>query len=161
MTALMRHPACLAAAALGMTAGACLGGATVAAAVDNLLRVQDPSAPAAPPPQHRLVLNTLDNIGMALETCWEGNLPPLDKARPGMMVTVMLTFTRTGALLGEPRFTFTTREASPETRALYQRAAAAAINTCTPLPFSPGLGNAAAGRPFTFSFVDRRNQKGA
>jgi hypothetical protein len=161
MTALMRHTACLAAAAIGMTASGCLGGAAAAAAVDNLVRVQDPSAPAAPPPHHHLVLNTLDNIGMALETCWEGNLPPPDKARPGMMVTVMLTFNRTGALLGEPRFTFTTREASPETRALYQRAAAAAINTCTPLPFSPGLGNAVAGRPFTFSFVDRRNQKGA
>ena len=161
MTAPMRHTACLAfaAAAIGMTASACLDGPAVAG--DGLVRVQDPSVPAVPPPRHHLVLNTLDDIGMALETCWEGNLPPPAQARPGMMVTVMLTFTRTGVLLGEPRFTFTTREASPETRALYQRAAAAAINTCTPLPFSDGLGNAAAGRPFTFSFVDRRNQKGA
>ncbi len=166
MTALVRHTTCLAlaAAAIGMTASACQGGAAVVGAGDDLVRVQDPTRPATPPtaaPQHHLVLNKLDDIGMALETCWEGNLPSADKARPGMMVTVMLTFTRTGALLGEPRFTFTTREASPETRALYQRAAAAAINTCTPLPLSDGLGNAVAGRPFTFSFVDRRNQKGA
>ena len=172
MTTLTRHGAraALAAAALGMTASACLGQDAVAVFGDDVARVQNPTWPTTPPPptwpapapsQHHLVLNTLNDIGMALETCWEGNLPPLAQARPGMMVTVMLTFTRTGALLGEPRFMFTTHEASPETRALYQRAAVAAINTCTPLPFSDGLGNAAAGRPFTFSFVDRRNQKGA
>ena len=147
-------------AAMAITGTAGQAGECAAAAGDNVVRVQDPAAPAAPP-RRRLVLNTLNDIGMALETCWEGNLPPPDQARPGMMVTVMLAFTRTGQLLGEPRFMFTTREASPETRALYQRAVVAAINTCTPLPFSDGLGGAVAGRPATFQFVERRNQKGA
>ena len=54
-----------------------------------------------------------------------------------------------------------TPEASPETRALYQRVAVAAIDTCTPLPFSEALGNAVAGRPNIIPFIDRRNAKGS
>ena len=114
------------------------------------------TAPRRPP-----VLNTLNDIGLALSICWSVHLPPPAQARPGMRVTVMLTFTKSGEILGEPRFTFVTREASPETRALYQRVAVAAIDTCTPLPFSERLGNAVAGRPNIFPFVDWRNAKGA
>jgi hypothetical protein len=77
-----------------------------------------------------------------------------------MNVTVMLTFTRSGALQGEPRFTYVTHEASAETKTLYQRAAVAAINACTPLPFTEALGNAVAGRPNLVRFIDQRNQKG-
>lgn len=108
------------------------------------------------PPQ----LNTLRDVGMALEICWRANEPPLAQARPGMNVTVMLSFTRSGALQGEPRFTYMTPEASAETKALYQRAVVAAINACTPLPFSEALGNALAGTPKVMPFIDRRNQKG-
>ena len=113
------------------------------------------------PPRRPPVLNTLKDIGLALGICWTAHLPPVEQARPGMRVSIMLTFTKTGEILGEPRFTFVTREASPETRALYQRVAVAAIGTCTPLPFSEGLGNAVAGRPNLFPFVDWRNAKGA
>jgi hypothetical protein len=107
------------------------------------------------------LLNTLRDVGLALEVCWRVNEPPLAQARPGMNVTVMLTFTRSGALQGEPRFTYVTPEASPETKALYERAAVAAINACTPLPFSEALGNALAGIPKVMPFIDRRNQKEA
>jgi hypothetical protein len=121
-------------------------------------RVEDQAAPHPPrrPPQ----LNTLRDVGLALEICWRANEPPLDRARPGMNVTAMLAFTRTGALLGEPRFTYITPEASAETKALYQRAVVAAINACTPLPISEALGNALAGSPKIMPFIDRRNQKG-
>jgi hypothetical protein len=120
-----------------------------------------PGATAAEPGRRPLPqLNTLRDVGLALEICWEANEPPLAKARPGMNVTVMLTFTKTGELLGEPRFTYTTPEATPETKALYRRAAVAAINACTPLPISPALGNALAGSPKVMPFIDRRNQKG-
>jgi hypothetical protein len=149
MQAVVRHGAghIAVAAAIALAAG-CQGS-----------RAQDaskPQAPPRPPPQ----LNTLRDVGLALEICWLANEPPIEQARPGMTVTVMLTFTRTGALLGEPRFTYVTREASAETRALYQRAAVAAINACTPLPFTEALGNALAGRPNTMRFTDERNQKG-
>jgi len=146
------------AAGLGAAAGQGHAKGLAAFCDDNLQRVQDSGAP---PPRRPPVLNTLHDIGLALSICWAAHLPPLARARPGMNVTVMLTFTRTGDLLGEPRFTYMTREASPEIRALYQRAAVEAINACTPLPFSQGLGNAVAGRPAIFPFVDRRNEKGA
>ncbi len=122
---------------------------------------QPPQAAPPAPPQHRLPrLSTLRDVGLALEICWEANEPPLAQARPGMNVTVMLTFTRSGQILGEPRFTYMTPEATAETKALYQRAVVAAIDACTPLPISPALGNALAGSPKVMPFIDRRNQKG-
>ena len=144
-------------AMMATTAGR--AGEAVGATGGAIWRVQDSGVPQ--PPRRPPVLNTLKDIGLALGICWTAHLPPVEQARPGMRVSVMLTFTKTGEILGEPRFTFVTREASPETRALYQRVAAAAIGTCTPLPFSEGLGNAVAGRPNIFPFVDWRNAKGA
>ncbi len=140
--------------ALGAVAVAAIG--LVAASQE--LRAQDATRPQAPP--RPPLLNTLRDVGLALEICWRANEPPLAQARPGMNVTVMLTFMRSGALQGEPRFTYVTPEASAETKALYQRAAVAAINACTPLPFSEALGNALAGIPKVMPFIDRRNQKG-
>jgi hypothetical protein len=137
----------VAAAAIGLTAGS------------HGLHAQDGAKPQ--PPRRPPVLNTLNDIGLALSICWSAHMPPLAQARPGMNITVMLTFKRSGELLGEPRFTYMTREASAETRALYQRAVVEAINSCTPLPLSDGLGGAIAGRPTVFPFVDRRNEKGA
>jgi hypothetical protein len=152
-------PGACAAVALGMMAATPgRAGEPAWATGDAIWLVQDNGT--AQPPRRPPVLNTLKDIGLALGICWTAHLPPVEQARPGMRVSVMLTFTKTGDILGEPRFTFVTREASPETRALYQRVAAAAIGTCTPLPFSEGLGNAVAGRPNIFPFVDWRNSKG-
>jgi hypothetical protein len=140
--------------------GACAAAMAVATAGEGpVWRVEEQDAPPVVPrrpPQ----LNTMRDMGLALDICWVANLPPIEQARPGMTVTVMLTFTRSGALQGEPRFTYVTHEASAETRALYQRAAVAAINTCTPLPFTEALGNAVAGRPHIKRFMDQRNLKG-
>ena len=111
-------------------------------------------------PRRAPLLNTLRDVGLALEICWRTHQPPMAQARPGMNVTVMLTFNRSGELLGEPRFTYITPEATPETRALYQRAVVAAIDACTPLPVSPALGAALAGSPKIMPFIDRRNEKG-
>ncbi len=156
--ALARHVALGACAAIGIGVGASSAWASDAAAEAQAPGVRDN---ARPQPLHRPpLLNTLRDVGLALEICWEASEPPLAQARPGMTVTVMLTFTKTGALLGEPRFTYMTPEATPETKALYQRAVVAAINACTPLPISPALGNALAGSPKVMPFVDRRNQKG-
>jgi len=148
-----------AAVAVGLTAaGQARAGE---AAIDGPQWVQGAPTPAPKSSPRRMPqLNTLRDVGLALETCWEANQPPLAQARPGMNVTVMLTFNKKGELLGEPRFTHVTPEASQETRALYEQAVVAAINACTPLPFSEALGNALAGTPKVMPFIDRRNEKG-
>ena len=105
----------------------------------------------------RKTLNTIEDVASAFKACWLP--PPLDQARPGMQITVIVSFTRTGEINGEPRFTYMTPEATAAQRAAYQRAVVEAINRCTPLSFTPGLGNALAGRPFAFRFVDERSIK--
>ena len=103
-------------------------------------------------------LRTLNDVFLALELCWRASLPALPV--PGMTIRVALSFKRSGEMFGEPKFTFVTPGVPVGTRAVFQRAAADALARCNPLPFSDGLGNAAAGRPFLFQFIDRRTEKG-
>jgi hypothetical protein len=104
-------------------------------------------------------LNTIQEVFHALEACW---IPPdLDASRPGMQITVMLSFKRNGELLGEPRITYETHEASAAERMTYRLAVGQALARCTPLPFTEALGNALAGRPMTMRFIDNRKLKQA
>jgi hypothetical protein len=103
-------------------------------------------------------LNTLNELGEALQACWVP--PPMDEGRPGMEITVLFSFNRAGEILGEPRFTYLTPGVSSDVRAAYQRAVAATLKRCTPLNFTPALGGALAGRPFTMRFIDSRPPPG-
>jgi hypothetical protein len=104
-------------------------------------------------------LNTIAEVFAALEACW---VPPvLDQARAGMQITVMVSFKRSGELLGKPRITYETREASDDERLAYRVAMAEALRRCTPLVFTDALGNALAGRPMTLRFIDNRKLKQA
>jgi hypothetical protein len=103
--------------------------------------------------------NRLNEIAPMLMRCLR--LPGDDFARPGMRITVRLSFTRDGAILGEPRFTFTTPGVSTEVKVAYQRAIVDMLDRCTPLPITKELGGAIAGRPFVFAIVDSRNEKKA
>jgi hypothetical protein len=108
--------------------------------------------PAAP-------INTIKEVFAALEACW---VPPgLDQARAGMQITVMVSFKRSGELLGKPRITYETPDASEDERLSYRVAMAEALRRCTPLPFTEALGNALAGRPMTLRFIDNRKLKQA
>jgi len=108
--------------------------------------------PAAP-------INTIAQVFAALEACW---IPPaLDQARAGMQITVMLSFKRSGELLGMPRITYETPNVSDDERLSYRVAMAQAIRRCNPLPFTEALGNALAGRPLTIRFIDNRKLKQA
>jgi hypothetical protein len=109
----------------------------------------------SPPP----AVNTLNELGVALRACWVP--PPIDQARPGMQITVMMSFRRNGALLGQPRITFESRDATDDDRLAYRTAVAEMLKRCSPLPFTEGFGNAAAGRPFTMRFIDNRKLKEA
>ena len=104
-------------------------------------------------------INTLDQIFAALRACW---VPPrLEQSRPGMEVTVRLSFKRSGEIFGRPRITFESSAASDEERLAYRIALAEALKRCTPLPFTPSLGNAVAGRLLTIHFTDNRKLRQA
>ena len=110
--------------------------------------------PKDPPPKE---LNTINDVFTAFCACWK---PPAESdARPGMEVTVRFSFNRNGAILGEPRFTFVTADVSAEVKAVYKRAVADTLTRCTPLTFTPALGNALAGRPISLRFIDDRGVK--
>jgi hypothetical protein len=104
-------------------------------------------------------LNTLKDIGAALQGCWVP--PPMDQSRPGMQITVQMSFRRNGELFGQPRITFESAGASDDERLAYRIAVAQMLQRCAPLPFTEALGNAVAGRPFTMRFIDDRKLKQA
>jgi len=150
------------AAALAITVWAVPGDARAPCALADgascIAETGEAAPPASPAPPAKLV-NRLDEIGPLLSRCLQ--LPPSDLSRPGMRVTLRLAFTRDGAILGEPRFTFTTPGVAAEIRAAYQRALVDMLNRCTPLPITKELGGAIAGRPFFIPIVDTRYDKKA
>ena len=149
-----------AAAGLALAALFALPGGPVAAGIQypgDLRFAQRPNTqcpPKDPPPKE---LNTIDDVFTAFCACWRP--PPESEARAGMEVTVLFSFNRKGEILGEPRFTYMTAGVSADTRAVYKRAVADTLTRCTPLTFTPALGNALAGRPFSLRFVDDRGIK--
>ena len=107
-----------------------------------------------PDDEHKL--NTLIAMFDALRGCWVP--PPATEARHGMQMSVRLSFKRNGEIIGEPRVTYTTPGAPPEVREAYHHAITEALERCTPLPLTSGLGGAIAGRPIAIRFVDNREQ---
>ena len=101
-------------------------------------------------------VNTLSEVMAALRACWVP--PPLDQSRAGMQMSVRFAFKRSGDIIATPRVTYVSQGASPESREVYLHAISAALERCTPLHFSEGLGNAVAGRPIAIRFVDNREQ---
>jgi hypothetical protein len=100
-------------------------------------------------------LDTIHDVFDALRACWLP--PPRDEARPGMQMSVRLSFKRSGQMIGAPRVTYASPDAPPAARNIYHDAIMAALERCTPLPFTPGLGGAVAGRPIAIRYVDDRN----
>jgi hypothetical protein len=88
----------------------------------------------------QLPINTLDEVSAALRACW---VPPaLDQSRPGMQITVKMSFRRNGELFGQPRITFESVGASDDERLAYRIAVANMLKRCAPLPFTETLGSA-------------------
>jgi hypothetical protein len=100
-------------------------------------------------------VSTLDGMFQRLKGCWQP--PALPRGHPGMQITVLFSFTRSGELLGKPRITFETPDASEADSIAYRTAVMQTLQHCTPMPFTGGLGDAVAGRPFRLRFDDRRN----
>ena len=137
-----------------MTAYLHLVGATLAIALAATVAVaQTQDQPQEQP------LNTLKDVIAALRACWEP--PPIDQSRPGMQITVQMSFRRNGELFGHPRITFESVGASDDERLAYRIAVAKMLKRCAPLPFTDALGNAIAGRPLTMRLIDNRKLKQA
>jgi hypothetical protein len=100
-------------------------------------------------------LNTISDTFAALRGCW---VPPsADAARPGMQMSVRLSFKRNGEIIGTPRVTYVSPGAPNEAKDIYRQAITQALERCTPMPFTAGLGGALAGRPIAIRFVDNRS----
>ena len=107
-----------------------------------------PSAPA-----QVQQLDTIKDVVVRLHSCWKP--PPLSQANP-IDITVIVSFNREGAILGHPRITYESENASDNDRLKYRVAVMETLQRCTPLPFTEGLGGAVAGRPFAIPFRTRK-----
>src|SRR5262247_241825 len=101
----------------------------------------------------RAPINTVNELEAALLDCWVP--PPIEQSRPGMQITVLMSFKHNGEMFGQPRITFQSSDASDVKRASYQTAVAETLKRCASLPFTEAFGNGIAGGPFTL----RRNDK--
>jgi hypothetical protein len=98
-------------------------------------------------------VNTIRDVFVHLRTCWKP--PPAAKARP-IDITVVVSFNRAGNILGHPRITYESAEASDDDRLQYRIAVMEALQRCTPMPFTDAMAGAAAGRPFAIQFRNRK-----
>ncbi|MCK1737178.1 hypothetical protein IVA79_25180 [Bradyrhizobium sp. 138] len=98
-------------------------------------------------------VNTIQDIFRHLRTCWRPPSPA--KARP-LDITVVVSFNRAGNILGHPRITYESAEASDNDRLRYRIAVMEALQRCTPVPFTDAMAGAAAGRPFAIQFRSRK-----
>ncbi|UQR67531.1 hypothetical protein LRP30_20750 [Bradyrhizobium sp. C-145] len=98
-------------------------------------------------------VNTIQDIFRHLRTCWKP--PPPAKARP-LDITVVVSFNRAGNILGHPRITYESAEASDNDRLQYRIAVMETLQRCTPVPFTDAMAGAAAGRPFAIQFRTRK-----
>jgi hypothetical protein len=99
-------------------------------------------------------VDTIKDVIVRLYDCWKP--PPPSQANP-IDITVIVSFNRQGAILGHPRITYESEDATDNDRVQYRVAVMETLQRCTPLPFTEGLGGAVAGRPFAVRFKSRKN----
>jgi hypothetical protein len=100
-------------------------------------------------------LSTIGDLFAALRSCWSP--PPADAARQGMQMSVLFSFSKSGAMIAPPRMTFATQGAPADTRDAYLKSINASLNGCQPFKFTAGLSDAIAGRPIMIRYVDNRD----
>jgi hypothetical protein len=98
-------------------------------------------------------LDTIKDVYAKLYSCWRP--PPASRANP-IDITVIVSFNREGAILGQPRITFESANAGDNDRIAYRIAVMETLQRCAPLPFTEALGGAVAGRPLAVTFRSRK-----
>jgi hypothetical protein len=109
-----------------------------------LLALEAPAQDAGPPAP----IARVHGIATKIASCWR---PPHEDDQ----VTVRISFTRDGAVIGEPRIAFVRSSGGPAGDAALVDSMMTAIRDCTPLPFSARLGSAIAGRVLAIRFIGR------
>jgi hypothetical protein len=98
----------------------------------------------------------VDNIKQVFErlgTCWK---PPPPSRAKAMDITIIVSFNRFGAIMGRPRITYESPEATDDDRLAYRVAVMEALQRCTPMPFTESMAGAVAGHPFAIKFHNSR-----
>jgi hypothetical protein len=98
----------------------------------------------------------VNSIREAIErftSCWK---PPAASLANPIDITVIVSFNRAGEILGHPRITYESEQATDNDRLQYRVAVIEALQRCTPMPFTESMAGAVAGRPFAVRF---HNQK--
>jgi hypothetical protein len=98
-------------------------------------------------------VDNLHDMFARLESCWQP--PPASRASP-VDITVIFSFDRDGNIFGRPKITYESDQATDNDRLLYRIAVMEALQRCTPMPFTESMAGAAAGRPFTVLFRNRK-----
>jgi hypothetical protein len=94
------------------------------------------------------LVTRVHGIATGLAACWR---PPHDDDQ----VTVRLSFTRDGAVIGEPRIVFAQSKGGRGDDPALAQSMLRAVRDCTPLHFSTQLGSAIAGQVLDIRFVGR------
>lgn len=89
-------------------------------------------------------------IPARLARCWSA---PGSQAGKALAATVRMSFRVDGSLIGPVMFSYVNAPPGSVMREDVTSSIRDAINGCTPLPFTAGLGSAIAGRLFTIRFV--------
>ena len=69
-----------------------------------------------------------------------------------MDITIIVSFNRSGAIMGRPKITYESAEANDNDRLAYRIAVMEALQRCTPMPFTESMAGAVAGHPFAVRF---------
>ncbi len=94
-------------------------------------------------------VNTIRDVFQRLFGCWKP--PPASTASP-MDITVLVSFNRSGVIMGHPKITYELPKATDGDRLAYRMAVMEALQRCSPMPFTETMAGAVAGHPFTIQF---------
>ena len=142
-------PLLLALASPALISEACAQGTSPSQPASREPAQSTTQGPAAPPVQAGPQVNTLHEVFARLFSCWK---PPSAAEATPMDITVMVSFNRSGAIMGHPRITYETPKATDSDRVAYRVAVMEALQRCSPMPFTEAMAGAIAGRPLAVQF---------
>lgn len=113
----------------------------------------------ATPAADKAKLNTYRAIADALGRCWRP--PPTFAGQRWNTITLRVSFKRDGMVNGLPRIPYADPGLTADARSGLNRSLTAALQRCTPLDLTPGLGSAIAGQIFALRFIEQSPQGAA